>query len=234
MMEDLIYRRLLDWYYLNEKPIPSDYIQAARLIQAKDHFPEVEQVLNEFFTQTDDGWINKRADEEIAHFKAKSEQASKAGKASAQARFNGRSTDVQPNNNHKPLPNNQEPIKPKPSSASDDAGVSVEYSKAFLAFWDMYPVKKNKGLAYKSFKKIKPAEYPAIKAGLIVAKSSDSWLKDSGQFIPHPSSWLNARGWEDESVSVEPTMLVCPNGFPFSEWMKLDNKGKADVIARNT
>ena len=121
MMEDLIYRRLLDWYYLNEKPIPSDYIQAARLIQAKDHFPEVEQVLNEFFIQTDDGWINKRADEEIAHFKAKSEQASKAGKASAQARFNGRSTDVQPNNNHKPITNNQETEEKKATSTKSSS-----------------------------------------------------------------------------------------------------------------
>jgi hypothetical protein len=84
----------------------------------------------------------------------------------------------------------------KTSSASDDAG--VEYSKAFISFWEMYPLKKNKGLAYKSFKKIKPAEYPAIKAGLLVAQKSDSWIKDNGQYIPHPSSWLNARGWEDE------------------------------------
>jgi len=117
-------------------------------------------------------------------------------------------------------------------SASGDAG--IEYSKAFLSFWDMYPVKKNKGLAFKSFKKIKPAEYPAIKSGLIAAKESDAWLKDNGQYIPHPSSWLNARGWEDETSSHSATMLVCPNGFPFSEWMKLDTKGKTDVVSRNT
>ena len=122
MMEDLIYRRLLDWYYLNEKPIPSDCIQAARLIQAKDHFADVEQVLNEFFTSTNEGWINKRADEEISHFKAKSEQASKAGKASAQARLNGRSTDVQPNNNHKPLTINQINTEPTSCEAEPFAG----------------------------------------------------------------------------------------------------------------
>jgi len=92
-------------------------------------------------------------------------------------------------------------IKEKLPSASGDAG--VEYSKAFLSFWEMYPVKKNKGLAFKSFKKIRPAEYPVIKSGLIAAKESDAWLKDNGQFIPHPSSWLNARGWEDEHTKSQ-------------------------------
>ena len=92
-------------------------------------------------------------------------------------------------------------IKEENHSASCDAG--IEYSKSFLAFWDMYPVKKNKGLAFKSFKKLKPAEYPAIKSGLIAAKESDSWLKDNGKFIPHPSSWLNARGWEDEHTKSQ-------------------------------
>ena len=101
----------------------------------------------------------------------------------------------------------------KTTSASDDAG--VEYSKAFIAFWEMYPLKKNKGLAFKSFKKIKPVEYPAIKAGLITAQKSEAWLKDNGQFIPHPSSWLNARGWEDEARTDQ-------EGKPFdmSEWMR--------------
>lgn len=76
-----------------------------------------------------------------------------------------------------------------------------EYSKAFLMFWDMYPNKKNKGSAYKAFKRIKQDEYTAIKEGLELAKKSQQWLTDNGKYIPHPSSWLNARGWEDEQQS---------------------------------
>ena len=29
-------------------------------------------------------------------------------------------------------------------------------------------------------------------------KLSDQWLRDNGQFIPHPQTWLNQRRWEDE------------------------------------
>ena len=28
-------------------------------------------------------------------------------------------------------------------------------------------------------------------------RRSEQWLKDGGEFIPHPASWLNGRRWED-------------------------------------
>jgi hypothetical protein len=65
--------------------------------------------LNEFFVSTDAGFVSPRADKEIQHYHSKVEQASKAGKASAERRSNTRSTDVQPTINHKPLTTNQEP-----------------------------------------------------------------------------------------------------------------------------
>ena len=103
-MEDLAYRRLLDFYYLHENPIKHHDI--ARQIGMKEQEQDVLTVLNEFFLSTSDGFVSPRADKEIRHFHSKVEQASKAGKASAERRLNGRSTDVQPTINHKPLTNN--------------------------------------------------------------------------------------------------------------------------------
>lgn len=236
--EDLAYRRALDVYYDTETPfdLSGGLATLSRRLRVDEN--DLKNVIAEFFP---DG-KNKHADEKIAAYYAFLERQKANGKLGGRPKHKALKPSANPvvsqNNpvpsqplptNHLPLTTNQE--NTKTSSASDDAG--IEYSKAFLAFWDMYPVKKNKGLAFKSFKKIKPAEYPAIKSGLIAAKESDAWLKNNGQFIPHPSSWLNARGWEDETTSQSVTMLVCPNGFPFSEWMKLDNSGKAEVIARN-
>ena len=107
-MEDLAYRRLLDFYYLHENPIKTHDI--ARQIGMREYEQDVLTVLNEFFMSTPEGFINARADKEIEHFHLKLEQASRAGKASAERRLNARSTDVQPTNNHKPITNNQEPI----------------------------------------------------------------------------------------------------------------------------
>jgi uncharacterized protein YdaU (DUF1376 family) len=111
LLEDLAYRRLLDEYYLHERPLNSGLTSVARQIGMRDHEDEVQFVLESFFQLTEDGWVNKRADQEIAHYKGKIEQASKAGKASAERRSNGRSTDVQLNNNQQPITNKHKPIK---------------------------------------------------------------------------------------------------------------------------
>jgi uncharacterized protein YdaU (DUF1376 family) len=109
VIEDCAYRRLLDRYYLSEEPIALDVSVACRLIGMREHQAEVEIVLKEFFTQTESGWVNKRAEQEIAHFKGKIDQASRAGKASAERRMNARSTPVQRTSNQ-PITNNQEPL----------------------------------------------------------------------------------------------------------------------------
>ena len=83
-MEDLAYRRLLDWYYLHETPIPLDLTETARQIRMRSHSDCITTVLLEYFQRTDDGWINHRADKEIAKTGEKSEKAS----ANAKARWN--------------------------------------------------------------------------------------------------------------------------------------------------
>jgi len=110
LMEDLAYRRLLDLYYLHERPLNSGIASVARQIGMRDHETEVKSVLEEFFNLSDDGWINQRADKEIKHFHSKIDQASRAGKASAERRMSARSTDVQLTNNQEPITNNQ--LKP--------------------------------------------------------------------------------------------------------------------------
>ena len=107
LLEDLAYRRLLDLYYLHERPLNSGITAVARQIGMRDHETEVKTVLEEFFDLTDDGWINQRADKEIKHFHSKIDQASRAGKASAERRMSARSTDVQLTNNQEPITNNQ-------------------------------------------------------------------------------------------------------------------------------
>lgn len=110
-LEDLAYRRLLDLYYLHERPLNVDATSVAKQIGMRDEVATVRDVLNEFFERTDSGYVSSRIEKEIANFKSKIAQASRAGKASAQRRFNVRLTDVQPTNNQEPITNNQETKK---------------------------------------------------------------------------------------------------------------------------
>jgi len=76
----------------------------------------------------------------------------------------------------------------------------------FQQFWTAYPRKKSKGQAEKTWNKIKPdAELlEQILTGIESARLSHEWMKDDGEFIPYPSTWLNAKGWEDEHTPYRP------------------------------
>ena len=76
--EDLAYRRLLDWYYMSEKPLPLDVALVSRRIRLDEDV--VAPVLNEFFEKTTDGYINARADKEIAAYNVRVELNRKSAK----------------------------------------------------------------------------------------------------------------------------------------------------------
>lgn len=85
-IEDCAYRRLLDAYYLNEGPLPADASDVARKIRMKANAADVERVLNEFFTLTDDGWLHARCNDEISKMKEKQSKAKASAEASVRAR----------------------------------------------------------------------------------------------------------------------------------------------------
>lgn len=82
-------------------------------------------------------------------------------------------------------------------------------TQRFESFWQMYPNKKAKTDARKAWDKLKVDDplYTEIMKGLARQKKSRDWIKDEGQFIPHPATWLNGRRWEDE-VEQEPTRKI--------------------------
>jgi hypothetical protein len=85
-----------------------------------------------------------------------------------------------------------------------DAGVT----HGFDLFWKAYPNKKAKREAEKAWKKLAPdaALLASILAAIEVGKSTPTWQKDAGQYIPLPPTWINGRRWEDEVTSVAPVV----------------------------
>ncbi len=86
----------------------------------------------------------------------------------------------------------------------------------FAEFWVLYPKKKSKGDAEKAWRKLSPsAEFLVlILAGVRRAKSSRQWLKQSGEFIPYPATWLRAKGWEDQEVITYSAPRAVPKREP--------------------
>lgn len=189
LLEHGCYRQLLDQYYLNEQPLPLDESKLFRLLSARtnDEKQAIKNVLQDFFNETEIGFIHKRCDSEIEIYHSRIESASKAGKASANRRltsvqqaFNDCSTGVQLTNNHKPITNNH-----------------IDILSDFDDFWSLYPKKIGKNAARKAWNKTRPNIEVVIKA-LQWQKESKQWFEKGGQFVPNPATWINQHRWDDE------------------------------------
>ncbi len=92
-----------------------------------------------------------------------------------------------------PSPNPSPKPNPKPKKKGGD-----KYPADFQKFWDAYPRKIGKGAALKAWKKAHPPAMAVILNAIEDQKKSRQWMKDDGQYIPHPSTWINQERWEDE------------------------------------
>ena len=81
-----------------------------------------------------------------------------------------------------------------------------EVERNFDAFWVEYPNKTSKKKAHQTWLKLKPTGelFAAVMKGLEKAKRSAQWQKDGGQYIPHPTTWLNQERWTDEGAVGAP------------------------------
>jgi uncharacterized protein YdaU (DUF1376 family) len=147
-VEECIYSRMLDQYYSREAPLPADAAAVVRLVRAVSAAARkaVPTLLREFFYLEEDGWHQKRCDEEIAAYKSKSAKAATSsaigwrkrrsvGNANAYANA---STDAMPtdmrthsdsqsvgnaNQNHEPKPrgdSGENPHRPVDNSAGEN------------------------------------------------------------------------------------------------------------------
>lgn len=85
------------------------------------------------------------------------------------------------------------------NSIQEDKSVR-EGESHFDKFWKSYPKKVGKGAAKKAWGKIKrPAEtLEKITNALSWQKKSEQWARDNGQYIPHPTTYINQCRWDDE------------------------------------
>ena len=74
LIEDLAYRRMLDLYYLTESPLP-EIKKIARAICMRDNIEDIQNILDEFFIDTEEGFIHERCEREIKAMNDKSGKA---------------------------------------------------------------------------------------------------------------------------------------------------------------
>jgi len=134
--EDLAYRRLLDLYYTQEKPIPNRTQEVARRIRMGKNIAAVQTVLEEFFmfNQEHDFWFHKRCDETIAAYQAKAERNRAIGKLGGRPKSNPEQTQTvsKHNPNQEPITNNHKPMKEKATVVACPHDVSPQVWQDWL------------------------------------------------------------------------------------------------------
>ena len=107
-LEHGIYRQLIDWYYLDEKPIPEETQVVARRLRLGSEMDmhSLKMVLSDFFSLTKNGYVHKRIEVEIKDYHENSEKNKNNGKLGGrpkktQSVISGNPNDSQNNPNHK-------------------------------------------------------------------------------------------------------------------------------------
>lgn len=155
-LEDIAYRRMLDYIYLNECHLPSDVADIAKRINMRAHTDSIASVLSEFFELTDEGYMNDRAEQEIAKYQEKSEKARKSANArwkgkekktdsdkeSSEGNANALQTQSESNANQEPLTMNHELITNNQESGLDVFEKTYSDMKNILVKSGIIPVGK--------------------------------------------------------------------------------------------
>jgi hypothetical protein len=97
--------------------------------------------------------------------------------------------------------------------SSEEIGVCAVISPAqvddgFDRFWVAYPRHKAKKDARKAWTQLAPNAdlIDKILTALAWQKTSAQWVKDGGEFIPYPATWLRAERWDDEPFCTRPVL----------------------------
>lgn len=90
-----------------------------------------------------------------------------------------------------PNPNTNPNTNPNPEIYARDR------AKEFDVFWAEYPRSEGKQKARAAYNKV-DVSLDVLLEALSQHKRSAQWTKNGGEFIPHASTWLNGRRWEDQ------------------------------------
>lgn len=221
-IEHGIYRQLIDWYYLDEKPIPLEtQVVYRRLRLGSDmEFSSLQNVLSDFFKEGKTGYVHKRIEVEINDYHEQVEKNKNNGKLGGrpkktQSVIDGLSNESQNNPNHKPLTTNYKPI--------DKNKKGSRLSPDFLFTGDWLAFCKQ--------------ERPDLEPVQTFEKFKDYWIAQAGQKGVKLDWFATWRNWvrNTNAPKMNPAdigrVTVAPSNLPDPalEKIKADDKKAAPI-----
>lgn len=201
-IEDIAYRRMIDWYYLHESPLPDSTEDIARLIRMRDQITCIDSLLSEYFTLEEDGFHNARIDSEIKSYQNISKSRKKAANKRWANKHKGLRDDASAlqttctsNAKQEPGTKNQEPRTNSIKTLDQN-----EFDHLFELFWQSGIRKVNKKKSRPLFNKVlKSQESPAMFTDKLISDVTRRLNSSQLGFAEmHPTTYLNGERWHDE------------------------------------
>ena len=217
-IEDLAFRRMLDWCYLHEKPLPFDIDEISRQIRMRTHSESIAIVLHEYFEKNEDGWINLRVIQEILKVGIKSEKAS----SSAKARWGKKDANALPTQSDSNATHNTLPITQNTKHKKENKrGSRLSSDLIFPEEWFLFCKK----------------ERPDLEPLMTFNKFQDYWISQAGQkgvkldWFATWRNWVRSTNVPKMNPADIVRLTVAPSNLPDPalEKIKADEKKAAPM-----
>lgn len=218
LVEHGAYMLMLQHYYATEKPLPTGKA-LYRMLRAESKIERdaIDWIVAQFWEVIDGGLMNKRAAIEIAKAARQRSINQELGKRGGRPKKtesvleNETEHETESVSEREPIdnPNHSQTPENTKKTTTRAQRCRAPLPPDFEKFWDLYPKKRSKGEAEKAWLSLRPDEQLTAKmlAAVERAKTLDDWKKEGGKYVPHPATWLRAKGWEDELL---PASVAAP------------------------
>jgi len=134
-----------------------------------------------------------------------SKETQKAKNAERQRRYRDRIRNENSNAPRNVTVTSQSDAKEKKIYKNNKKDFTQEFTRRFSQFWEVYPNKKNRAQAEKKFVSLKITDdtLAVIKKNISDRLATGDW--DDPKYIPHPTTYLNGKRWEDQISSNGPS-----------------------------
>jgi len=201
-----LFANIMAHYWMKDCELPYSVIER----RYSNATAELEELLSEGIIKVNDGSNIEICflDEQRVELTSLHDARAKAG------RKGGKATRLQRTSKPKQCLSKSE-AGPKHIDKDEEGDKDKDKSlSGFDVFWNAYPKKKGKQQAVTAWKKNKCHDkLTDIIESLKWQTRQKDWIKDDGQFVPYPASWLNGKRWEDEQTAESATKVDMPDRY---------------------
>lgn len=202
------YWQLLSTCWL-QGSLPSDTKKLARMLVLSDRkFKSLWEQIAPCFQEVGDRLVHPRLEKE----REKQAKRRAQSKGAADKRWHGSGdapTMLPHNSGNTPV---MRPVCTAPSSTTTTATAvqartpkPPKHAESFDRFWAVYPKRKSKAAAHRTWTKLAPSAelVDKIISAVTVQATTEQWTNEAGKYIPEAARWLRDQRWEDIEPDVQ-------------------------------